>query len=73
MSDRSRAAGIPKAELERRCAQGTMYADLVPIGKWKWRTTKGVDYCGCSECGLGSWEMEFNFCPHCGADMRKKV
>ena len=71
MTTRMRVAKIPKEELEKRCSEGTMYADFVPIGKWKWRTKKGIDYCSCSECGSGSWEMEFNFCPFCGADMRE--
>lgn len=41
-------------------------------GHWKWRTSYGIDRCKCSKCGLGSWEMEFNYCPYCGADMREE-
>ena len=38
-------------------------------GKWIWSERKFIDVCKCSECGCGSWEMEFNFCPSCGAKM----
>lgn len=63
---RSRAAGIPKAELERRCANGSMYADFVPIGKWE-----SVD--GAWECSLCGCRKpnDTAFCPDCGADMRE--
>lgn len=52
-------AKLPAVELER------------PKGKWKWRTSYGIDRCKCSVCGSGSWEMEFNYCPNCGARMEK--
>lgn len=36
-----------------------------PKGEWKW--THGGQ---CSECGFHNTNFDFNFCPHCGADMR---
>lgn len=41
-----------------------------PKGKWKWKDSGGICTCKCSICGFGSWEMEFDYCPNCGADMR---
>lgn len=73
---RSRAANMPKKELAKRCADGTMYADFVPIGHWIDRF--GGEY-RCSEC-LGKISEDditdtpiksLSFCPFCGADMRE--
>lgn len=70
MTTRMRVAKIGREELERRCAEGTMYADLVPIGHWEREVDFGnVAHDYCSEChyeGKGT-----NFCPNCGADMRE--
>ena len=47
------------------------YVDTRPTGEWK-----QVDLLAdrlCSVCGYGVWDSEaeeYNFCPHCGADMR---
>ena len=73
MTTRMRVAKIPKEELERRCADGSMYADFVPIGKWIERIYN-EDRLGyeCDQCG----ELSYNatsFCPFCGADMREKA
>jgi len=76
MTTRMRVAKINKEELERRCADGSMYADFVPIGHWIDRF--GGEY-RCSECGAKISEEDitdtpiksFNFCPFCGADMRE--
>lgn len=44
-----------------------------PHGKWLWSTNNNnVPYCKCSVCGIGMGDAEFDFCPNCGADMRKK-
>ena len=40
-------------------------------GKWIWYEVNGVDYCKCDKCHNGAWEMEFDFCSYCGADMRE--
>ena len=40
-------------------------------GVWKWKESHGIDRCKCSKCGIGSWEMEFNYCPHCGSENRR--
>lgn len=40
-----------------------------PHGKWIWYEVNGVDYCKCDRCNNGAWEMEFDFCSYCGADM----
>lgn len=34
---------------------------------------KDIPQCKCSACGCFRIGLETNFCPHCGADMRKKV
>ena len=40
-------------------------------GEWIWnKPTNPISYCKCSACNSGCWEMEFNYCPNCGADMR---
>lgn len=77
MTTRMRIAKIPKEELEKRCTEGSMYADFVPIGKWERRWNGDTQ---CSECGY-IWEHLYddrnairpNFCPFCGADMREKA
>ena len=47
------------------------------VGKWERHYSRPnvyADLCWhCSECGYRSsdnWADKFNFCPHCGADMR---
>lgn len=79
MKTRMRVANIPEEELKERCKNGTMYADFVPIGKWI--GSQGIFTC--SQCGreadyfiadasLGYYlAAKPNFCPNCGADMRK--
>ena len=77
MINRKRAAKIPYEEMWRRCAEETMYTDLVPIGQW----FKAMDgKAACSECAY-HWEYDFDdrlavrprFCPYCGADMREEI
>ena len=39
--------------------------------KWIWKEGRmGIDYCHCSKCGDGQWEMEFPYCPNCGSRMK---
>ena len=39
--------------------------------KWIWKEGRmGIDYCHCSKCGGGQWEMEFPYCPNCGSRMK---
>ena len=43
-------------------------------GDWKNQTTgESVTVHQCSRCGSYFLSDPYNFCPHCGADMRKKV
>ena len=59
--------------------QPTVEAVPVVYGEWKEATPKGVHswskgYARCSACDETIWSgWEMNFCPNCGADMRKKV
>ena len=46
-------------------------AEPRPHAKWIWYEVNGVDYCKCDKCHNGAWEMEFDFCSYCGADMRE--
>ena len=45
----------------------TIEAVEVKHGEWKMRGGKAY----CSECNYLTLEVEANFCPNCGADMRK--
>ncbi len=68
---RLRIMQMTAEELERRQKDGTLYADLVPIGKWE--TTAFSDRYICSECkhDLVTQYKPYDFCPWCGADMRE--
>lgn len=48
--------------------QPTVEAREVVHGEWKYRKLWG--FYTCSECNHGS-KTQDNFCPNCGADMRK--
>lgn len=46
-----------------------------PHGKWEWKspTPETIIAPHCSKCGhMNDFIMETNFCPNCGADMRKE-
>ena len=46
-----------------------------PHGEWIWNTDNHYAqrrYCKCSICGIGMGNTEYDFCPNCGADMRKE-
>lgn len=70
---RLRVVRMTEEELARRCAEGTMYADFVPIGRWidtkpHLKSPMAKQY-RCDQCGY--WAVKSNFCPNCGADMRE--
>lgn len=51
--------------------------DAVPVVHGRWvhdgqRIHNGVDWWHCSECNktAAGVEIEYNYCPNCGADMR---
>ena len=46
-------------------------ADVVEVvhGKWKLNNLFGFKIYDCSNCGI-HMETRWNYCPHCGADMR---
>ena len=41
-------------------------------GKWITKSTNGEMFDCCSVCGNVEWDEPKNFCPNCGADMRKE-
>ena len=52
-------------------------ADVRPVVRGNWEPVKtigGSEFIKCSECGYKEYDhvkyTHFNFCPHCGADMR---
>ena len=67
-----------KASVKRVVAQQpTVEAVPVVHGEWILEEKAGVDYWCCSHCHKIRSEYyakpKDNFCPECGADMRKKV
>ena len=52
-------------------------ADVVERKRGEWidfsMSIKGIPTEACGECGEWSYGMGKNFCPNCGADMRKEV
>jgi hypothetical protein len=49
------------------------FRDCVPVKKGKWIPRIGLkhpDWFTCSEC-TGQFDYKWNYCPYCGADMRK--
>ena len=67
-----------KASVKRVVAQQpTVEAVPVVHGEWILEEKAGVDYWCCSHCHKIRSEYyakpKDNFCPNCGADMRKKV
>lgn len=61
------------------CSHFKNKADFVDVKHGVWVRQKGRPEAICSECGRevvyqiidNKWRFE-NFCPHCGADMRKE-
>ena len=51
----------------------TVEAVQVVRGEWKEETTCFFFIYRCSKCNASTWLEKTNFCPNCGADMRKKV
>ena len=64
MMCRLRAAEISEQELKQRCADGTMYADFVPIERW----IAKEGYWECSGCKCATIK-DSAYCPDCGARM----
>lgn len=58
----------------RRCVETAPAADVRPVVKGEWIKPTPCSQEYCNQCGLTP-KMIFgllpNFCPHCGADMRK--
>lgn len=51
-------------------------ADVRPVMYGQWEMTKQPGVYACSICGCYGTRheaIEYNFCPHCGADMRGKA
>ena len=48
---RMRAAKLDCEEVLKRCKKGSMYVDVVPIGKWKYKRIDNDCAIVCSECG----------------------
>ena len=55
------------------CSQPTVEAKPVANGEWKSELGLFFPVYRCSECNYASALGKTNFCPYCGADMRKKV
>lgn len=51
----------------------TIEAKPVVRGSWKTEFTALLVVYRCSECNCATALGQTNFCPNCGADMRKKV
>ena len=50
------------------------YEEIRPHGEWIYHKEWELDgECAfeCSKCGMGT-DVDYNFCPNCGADMRKE-
>ena len=49
-------------------------ADVVEVvhGEWKLNNLNGFKIYDCSNCGI-HMETRWNYCPHCGADMREEA
>lgn len=42
------------------------------IGEWKWTPVSGMLYCSCCD-NFNPAKIEFNYCPNCGAEMKRRV
>ncbi len=63
---------------EIRALQELPAADVKPVERGRWEETGGfsdemIDWVRCSRCGeeAPGFTDNYNFCPHCGADMRE--
>lgn len=66
-------AGISNAILRLENASTLTIDDLRPKGRWKPLPEDDREQMigdQCSLCGYEHFGSRFNFCPHCGADMR---
>ena len=58
------------SDIGNKCLDLSKDITEVKHGKW----ISGTDYAlKCSECGIDDIFEEYNFCPHCGADMRGEL
>lgn len=58
-------------------AEGYPAADVAPVRRGRWIDISDIDHDGksCSSCGFnatGRLAKRCNYCPNCGADMRKE-
>lgn len=65
---------VPKNDKQRWALEnGTPYEER-PHGEWiyhaEWHSDGECAF-ECSKCGMGV-DVDFNFCPNCGASMRKE-
>lgn len=68
--DGKRAVELGTEEVKRRLSNGSAYLDVVVKGHWEREVDFGnVAHWYCSECRKEGKETDF--CPFCGADMRK--
>ena len=63
--------GIIETQLAKELIQDAPTADVVEVvhGEWKLNNLNGFKIYDCSNCGI-HMEARWNYCPHCGADMR---
>lgn len=63
--------------LNKTCSRFKNKADFVEVKHGRWETRNFIVFDSekvghrCSECKT-TWDTETNYCPYCGADMRKE-
>lgn len=66
---------VDRTKLEQRIKElPTIEAEPVVHGEWIMRVRSNSGYVAsitCSACGYSHSRVTYNFCPECGADMRK--
>lgn len=69
-------ANVEQVETDR-CQYFKNKADFVEVNRGKWETRNFIIFDSekvgyrCTECNT-TWDTETNYCPNCGADMRKE-
>lgn len=72
---------VIQSVLNKRCMTVVTNEYLValhgkrPHGKWieHYDSSDGFTWLTCSRCMYKAYEDDYNFCPNCGADMRKEA